>query len=471
MCHFVLLPRHITATDQIGVETVLDTTHDQPCAVSSIGHCRETARRQAEPQDEDHQKHCGQYAERCHGATTFATGITRAGTYSMSLAVGSIGRGAHPLTVTAEVWLLRSAIGHTTTLRHMLITGLETRIVELPLARPVGTAIHQMQSVGCVLVTIRTDDFFGQGFAFALNGDRVRAFDETIRGLEHLVVGQDARNVEHVFATIWNTLNAMGHKGITIGALCAIDVALWDIIGKAANMPLSKLFGGMRDSVDTYASSGLWLSDSVDAIVEEAQHFVATGFRAMKIRIGSSERATDVARVRAVRDAVGSDVDLYVDANQGLTPKDAIRLGRQLEEFNLVWFEEPVAYTDLAGHVMVRTALDTPIASGETEYTRFGMQQYLDAGAVDVLMPDLQRMGGFSEFRRAAALASTHNVPVSPHFFTEYSLSLAGSLPNCVSVEHVDWFQPLFNESLELVDGQLVIPDRPGTGFTFAQNM
>jgi L-alanine-DL-glutamate epimerase-like enolase superfamily enzyme len=126
-----------------------------------------------------------------------------------------------------------------------------------------------------------------------------------------------------------------------------------------------------------------------------------------------------------------------------------------------------VPYNDFAGHAFVRRALDTPIASGETEYTRFGMQQYLEAEAVDVLMPDLQRMGGYSEFRRANALASAHHIPVSPHFFTEYSLAIAASTPNCVSTEHIDWFQPLFNEPLELDGGQLVVPDRPGTGFTF----
>jgi L-alanine-DL-glutamate epimerase-like enolase superfamily enzyme len=282
------------------------------------------------------------------------------------------------------------------------------------------------------------------------------------------VIGQDPRNVGKVFADIWGALNPTGHKGITIGAISAIDVALWDIVGKAAGMPLCKLFGGVRDRVDTYASSGLWLSDSIDDLVTEAVHFVDTGFAGMKIRVGSDTVETDVARVRAVRDAVGAEIDLYVDANQGLTPKHAIRLGRRLEEFNLVWIEEPVAYNDLVGHAEVRAALDTPIASGETEYTRFGMQAILDARAVDVLMPDLQRIGGFSEFQRSAALASTHHVSVSSHFFTEYSLSLAGSLANCVSVEHIDWFAPLFNEQLELDGGQLVVPDRPGTGFTFA---
>ena len=139
-----------------------------------------------------------------------------------------------------------------------------------------------------------------------------------------------------------------------------------------------------------------------------------------------------------------------------------------LEEFDLAWIEEPVVYHDLAGHVQVREALNTPIASGETEFTRLGMQGYLDAGAVDVLMPDLQRMGGYTEFRRSCAIASTYDVATSSHFFTELSLALAGSVPNCALVEHVDWFQPLYNEKIELRNGQLVIPDRPGTGFTFS---
>ena len=350
----------------------------------------------------------------------------------------------------------------------MQIESLETRIVELAFPRPIGTALHQMHKVGCVLVTIRTSEgLAGEGFAFSLNGDRIRAFEETISGLSPNVVGNSAYDVERIFSEIWTALNPTGHAGITISALSTIDVALWDIVGKSVNMPLGRLFGGMRDRVDTYASSGLWLSDSIEDLVTEANAFVEAGFTGMKIRIGSPNADSDVDRVRAIRDAVGPDIDLYVDANQGLTVKQAIRLGRRLEEFDLMWFEEPVSYDDLVGHGDVRRALDTPVASGETSYTRFGMQAILDARAVDVLMPDLQRIGGFSEMRRACALASTHNVGLSPHFFTEYSLSIAGSTPNCISVEHIDWFQPLFNESLELEGGQLVIPNRPGTGFTF----
>jgi L-alanine-DL-glutamate epimerase-like enolase superfamily enzyme len=348
------------------------------------------------------------------------------------------------------------------------IESFATKVVQLPLPEPIGTAIHQMHSVGCVLVELQTDDgLIGQGFAFTLNGDRIRAFEDMASGFALHVVDHDPRDVTAVWSDLWRATNPSGHKGVTISAMSAIDVALWDIVGKAAGMPLSKIFGGMRDRIDTYATSGLWLSQSIDELETEAQRFVENGFWGMKVRVGSDFAEDDVTRVRAVREVVGPEVDLYVDANQAFTAKQAIRLGRQLEEFNLVWFEEPTSVHDLAGQSQVRAALDTPIASGETEYTRFGMQEILDARAVDVLMPDLQRVGGYSEMRHAASLASARNIPISTHFFTEYSLSVAGSTPGCVSVEHVDWFSPLFNESVELDRGQLVIPDRPGTGFTF----
>lgn len=350
----------------------------------------------------------------------------------------------------------------------MVIERVDTRIVELPLPRPIGTAIHQMRSVGCALTTITTvDGVTGEGFAFALNGDRIRAFDEAIKGLAPYVVGQDPGNVEQIFEDIWAALNPSGHAGIGISALSAIDVALWDIVAKTADTSLAKLWGSQRTHVDTYASSGLWLSDPIDELISEAGRFVDQGFTAMKIRLGSPDASTDVERVRALRDAVGTDIAIYSDLNQGLDVDAAIELGTLLDSFELAWIEEPVIYYDFAGHALVRAALNTPIASGETEYTRLGMQRYLEAEAVDVLMPDLQRMGGYTEFRRACALADTYNIPTSSHFFTEYSLALAGAVPNCALIEHVDWFQPLFNESIEIKNGQLVIPDRPGTGFTF----
>ena len=262
-----------------------------------------------------------------------------------------------------------------------------------------------------------------------------------------------------------------GHKGVTISALSTIDTACWDLIGKAAEKPLHHIFGACRETIPTYASSGLWLSYSLDELQAEAKSFLGQGFTAMKIRLGSKEPSDDIVRVQAVRDVVGPETGLLVDINQGLKPKEAIRIGRELEPFNLIWIEEPVAAYDLAGHARVTAALDTPIASGETEYTLFGMQAMIEKKACDILMPDLQRIGGLTEMRRVAALAHAHNLPISTHFFTHESLSIAGSAANCMSVEHIDWFAPLFNEPLEISKGEIMIPQRPGTGFSFRADL
>ena len=352
---------------------------------------------------------------------------------------------------------------------NMKIDALSTELVELPLAKPIKTAIHDMRSVGCVLVRIKADGIEGQGYCFALNGERIKAFDEIIKSYKPLVVGQELHRIEGIWQNIWQSVNAMGQTGMTIGALAAVDTALWDAYGKALNQPLHHLFGSCRDRVKTYASGGLWLSQSIDELTAEADEFIQQGFRSMKIRIGKADWREDVQRVKAVREAVGDDIELLSDVNQGLNVKQAIRLARELEQFNMGWLEEPVAAHDLEGHAEVRTNVDMPIASGETVYTRYEILDMIKAKACDILMPDLQRMGGLTEMRKVAALASSFNLPISTHIFTEQSLCIAGSAPNCISVEHMHWFAGLFQEVMEIVDGDLMIPKRPGTGFNFVE--
>lgn len=354
----------------------------------------------------------------------------------------------------------------------MKITHFETRAINLPLPKPIKTAIHDMRSVGCILLSLKTDvGLTGEAYLFTLNAVRLKAFDEMLRGFEDIVIGRDPHYVTGIWEDIWREINPTGHKGVTISALSTIDTACWDLIGKQAEKPLHHIFGACRETIPTYASSGLWLSYSIYELQEEAQAFLDQGFTAMKLRLGSGDVKNDVARVQAVRNVVGEATGLLVDLNQGLTPKAAIRLGRALEEFKLIWIEEPVPAYDLKGHAQVTGALDTPIASGETEYTRFGMQGMIDKKACDILMPDLQRIGGLTEMRRVAALAHAHNLPISTHFFTHQSLSIAGSAANCISVEHVDWFDRLFNERLEIKDGNIALPKTAGTGFSFSSNL
>ena len=350
----------------------------------------------------------------------------------------------------------------------MKITGMRCVQVEIPLEKPIRTAIHDVRSVGCVLVYLDSDtEFSGEAYNFTMNAVRLDVLQAMIESFAPHVVGKDPHDVEGIWDAMWRDINFFGHKGVSIFAMSSIDTACWDLVGKAAGQPLYKLFGACRDAVDVYASGGLWLSLSIDELVEEARAFLAEGFRAMKIRVGKQRIDEDVARIAAVRDAIGPHVALMADANQGFTVSHAIRLGRRLEEFGLAWFEEPVPAWDLRGHAAVTAALDTPIASGETEYTRYGMRDMLEAKAADVLMPDLQRIGGLTEFRRAANLASSFDIPVSSHIFTEQSLSIAGSTSNCTYLEHMPWFQSLYREPMELVDGRMAMPAGDGLGFTF----
>ena len=216
-----------------------------------------------------------------------------------------------------------------------------------------------------------------------------------------------------------------------------------------------------------YASGGLWLDRSIDELQEEAVRLCRRpGFRAVKMRLAPGPLPATEARVRAVREAIGPGVKLMADANQQLGEAEAIRMGRMLEGYDLTWFEEPLPAWDLAGLARVAAALDTPIASGETEYARYGFRQMVELRSADVLMPDLQRVGGVSEFIRVAHLAAAHDLPVSSHLFPEMSLSVLAGLENATWLEHMPWLAPLYRETLELRDGAAVVPDRPGWGFT-----
>ena len=218
----------------------------------------------------------------------------------------------------------------------------------------------------------------------------------------------------------------------------------------------------------TYASGGLWLSRGIDELQAEAADFLKQGFRAVKMRLGKPDPAEDVARVRAVREAIGPDIPLMADANQQLSVPQAIRLGRMLEEFNLAWFEEPVICHDHAGEAAVAAALDTPIASGETVWTHRGVKRMLDARAADIVMPDLERMGGPTEFIKAGHLCEAYNVPLSSHLFSEMSLPLMAAAVNCDWLEHMPWLEPLYGAKIPLdPDGRAILSDRPGWGYAF----
>jgi L-alanine-DL-glutamate epimerase-like enolase superfamily enzyme len=353
----------------------------------------------------------------------------------------------------------------------MKVTRVETRTVTLKLDTPIGSALGRLHSMGCILVFVHCDSgIVGENLIFTLNARRTRVLQAMVEELGDLIVGRDAGHIANFWARAWKDINFLGHKGVPVVGISALDGALWDALGKASKLPLYRILGGAADRVPAYHSGGLWLSSSVKELVEEAQRFAAAGFKAMKMRLGSPDPATDLARVAAVREAIGPKIKLMADANQGLNESQAIKLGRALEEFDLTWFEEPLPAWDLDGLARVAAALDTPIASGETEYTRYGFRRMLELRSADVLMPDLQRVGGVSEFMRVGHMAESYDIPVSSHLFPETSLQVLGALSNTIYLEYMPWFSKLYNETIAFEGGEAIVPERPGWGFTFNQD-
>jgi L-alanine-DL-glutamate epimerase-like enolase superfamily enzyme len=353
----------------------------------------------------------------------------------------------------------------------MKVTRVETRCVTVKLDKPIGSALGQLHSFGCILVFVHCDSgIIGENLIFTLNARRTRVLQSMVEEMADLVIGRDAGHIAGFWARAWRDINFLGHKGVPVVGISALDGALWDALGKMSNLPLYRILGGAQDRVPVYHSGGLWLSYSDKELVGEAERFAGAGFRAMKMRLGSPEPATDIARVRAVRTAIGPKIKLMADANQGLNESQAIRLGRALEEFDLTWFEEPLPAWDLDGLARVAAALETPIASGETEYTRYGFRRMLELRSADILMPDLQRVGGVSEFIRVGHMAESYDIPVSSHLFPETSLQVLGALANTIYLEYMPWFSKLYNETIEFAEGQAIVPERPGWGFTFNQD-
>jgi L-alanine-DL-glutamate epimerase-like enolase superfamily enzyme len=350
----------------------------------------------------------------------------------------------------------------------MKITAIRSKRIGIPFDKPIGTSIHHITGVDGLLVWVDTDEgITGESYLWAIGGHRVPVLEAMVHALSGTVVGKDPRDIEARYVEMWREINFLGHKGVTIFGIAAIDTACWDILGKSLNQSVGRLLGRCRDRVRAYASGGLWASMTIPELQAQAKGFVEQGFTAVKMRIGLPDIGVDVERVAAVREAIGDKIDLMADANQGLTVNHAIRLGRRIEQFNLVWFEEPVQAYDLAGSARVADALDTPIASGETEYARYGFQDMLERGSADILMPDLERVGGVSEWMKVAAMAAALDIPVSPHIFTEHSLQLCAAAANVNYAEHMPWFQDLFIEQMEMDGGDILIPDRPGMGFSF----
>ena len=348
----------------------------------------------------------------------------------------------------------------------MIITRITTEEYRWPRHKPISNGLHTYTHAHLGLVKIETDEGI-TGIGLGEGGPiEHAAIDQLAGGL----IGEDPIDVERLWHKMW-VPKLVGRRGLTTRAISAIDIGLWDIRAKVAGLPLYKLLGGFRDRVPTYIAGGYYEEGKgLRELAREMAENVAMGARAVKMKVGAVPIREDVERVKAVREAIGPDVKLLVDANCAYRSYEALQLARRIEEYDIFWFEEPVAPDDYEGHARLAAATVIPIATGENEYTRYGFRDLIAHHAAAILNADAKILGGVTEFMKVAALAQAHDLAIAPHGSQDIHVHLVAAIANGLILEYYrDSVDPLwgkmYRHTLRLNDdGTVSPPDVPGIG-------
>ena len=358
----------------------------------------------------------------------------------------------------------------------MKITSYEATALLIPEADPLANMPEDVnRKRPIVILRLRTDNGLeGIGVTF-YGGKMTGSLKVAVEELAALTIGEDPLRIEHIVAKLHNgTGDSCGPGGIYTLALSAIDVALWDIKGKALEQPLWKLLGGHRDRVPTYASGSLRRGLSDDQAQRAARILVQKGFREMKTQMalpGDPTPADEVRRIRVVREAIGPDIKLMCDINQRWSVHQAIDIGKRVEDVHFFWLEDVTAHDDYTGLARVADALITPVAGGECLYGITPFRHMIEAHSVDIVMIDLNRVGGISSWMKVAAMAEAFNLPVVSHLLPEVHVHLIAAVPNGLTVEYMPWSFRLFEEVPAPVNGELIVPNKPGLGLEFSREI
>ncbi|HLF04096.1 MAG TPA: mandelate racemase/muconate lactonizing enzyme family protein [Dehalococcoidia bacterium] len=353
----------------------------------------------------------------------------------------------------------------------MKITHARTRVLRTPADNPLVVGIPQPGTREFVTLELDTDEGIqGIGLTF-FGGALTPALKQAVDNLTELIIGEDPTPVEAIAAKLRRAAGSAGPGGIFTLALSAIDIALWDIKGKVLNQPVSSLLGGYRDRAPTYASGALMRPFNIEYLSEAGPRLVEMGFRQMKTQLGAEPSAAKaVERIRVLREGIGDDIDLMCDINQLWSVNQAIDIGTRLEPYHLFWLEDVVAHDDYQGLARVADALTTPICAGEYQYGIVPFRHMVEHRSVDIVMIDLLRVGGITQFRKVAGMAEAFNLPVVSHLVPEIQVHTICAIPNGLTVEYMPWSLRLFEETPVIQDGQILVPQKPGLGLSFSQD-
>lgn len=352
----------------------------------------------------------------------------------------------------------------------MKITNVNIAGYQWDRPKPIRNGKYIYPKGGMAVIKIVTDQgLYGLGITGGITIIPFGIIKSFIEEFKPILIGENPFDVERIWSQLWSP-KIIGRRGLSTKIISLIDIALWDIRGKATNQPLHKLLGGYQQSIPVYLAGGYYQEGkTLTDLSAEMSSYAALGVQAVKMKIGGASISQDVERVRIVRDAIGPDINLMVDANNAYYYPEAIRMAKKLEDFDIFWFEEPVAPDDYKGHRRVAESTSIPIAAGENEFTRYGFRDLIEGQCVSILNPDAQVLGGITEFMKVAALCQAYNLPISPHGLQEIHIHLVTAIPNGLLLEYYNnvtdpMWGNCFEEHLVLDKGYASPSNRPGLG-------
>jgi mandelate racemase len=349
----------------------------------------------------------------------------------------------------------------------MKVRTIRVRAVSAPIKRPLTTSVGTVSSAALLLIDLQTDEgITGRSYLFGIGKHNLPPIAKLVEAMAEMVKGDELSPLD-LERKLRAKYALLGVHNIVLFAIAGIDAAAWDAWAQALGQPLVRLLGAAPRPIPAYNSNGLGLLP-LKELPKAATDLLKGGFGAVKLRLGRPEARDDLEALRAVQKAIGPQVKLMVDFNQGLSVAEAIRRGHMIDdEGGVEWIEEPVRADDFSGCSSVRKEIRTPIQIGENFMGPEQMAQAIAAGASDYVMPDLQRIGGVTGWMRAAALAQGAGLEMSSHLFPEASCHLLAATPTCHWLEYVDWADAVLKDPLQVKDGFARVSDRPGTGIAW----
>ncbi|NDW09715.1 mandelate racemase/muconate lactonizing enzyme family protein [Dysgonomonas sp. 520] len=334
------------------------------------------------------------------------------------------------------------------------------------LDKNISDATHTLTEISFIVLRLQLKSgIVGESYLLSFQYSP-QAIAGALKDVGEMVLGEEVNNTVKVFDRINHANEYFGLEGINRWAQAAYNIAMWDAWCKTLGQPIWKVLGTYTTKIPIYGSGG-WISYSVDELIAEVSDYKSRGFKAVKIKVGKPDWKEDLERLRLVREAVGNDVNIMMDANQGMDVASALALAKSAKELGIHWFEEPIDHSDFQGYQLLRNQAGISLAMGEREYSTLPLRELALRNALDIWQPDILRLGGVEAWRDSAALAKSFNIPVLPHYYKDYDIPLLCTIPNGAGAESFDWIDPLIDSPLKIENGLATPHDKAGWGFMF----